>query len=258
MNKYHPKFLLSYVLFRSGFSHLFNFTRHGVKFNYQRSGLALHMFANDKYVIKDIELLNAHLNKDETFIDVGANIGVWTLYAAKLVGLKGMVLSFEPHPMFFKNLNDNIQLNNFKNIKTYNVGLSDVAGELYFSNSLDSMNHVLTKKEKDAIVVKVNTLDEYTRDLEIIDLIKVDIEGYELFCFKGAVETLKKTKKIIFESIETLTIAYGYSGSDIISFLNDLNFAVYKLDDVHLINKLDLNYKSGYNEDLIAVNNNFK
>ena len=98
-------------------------------------------------------------------------------------------------------------------------------------------------------------LDEFTNELEIIDLIKIDVEGYELFVLKGGIETLKKTKKIIFESSLEFCQRFNYKTSDIIAFLADLNFKVYKLDDILFQNQLPKDYQSFEHEDLIAINN---
>lgn len=254
MTNYHPRFIFAYLLWKSGLSKYLTFKRGGIKFNFSKSVLALNMFANKTYVQYDFDLLDRFLHKNETFIDIGANIGTFTLYAGKLVGNEGKVLSFEPHPKFYNFMIENIKLNEFKNIEYYNVGLSNENSELYFSANLDSMNHILTQQSNDSIKVKVDKLDDYTESYKIIDLIKIDIEGYELFCLKGAFNTLKKTRKLIFESNNNFTQYFGYATYDIIRYLNELDFEVYKISDVKFENKLNNNYISAIHEDLIAIN----
>jgi hypothetical protein len=255
MKKYHPKFVLAYLLFKSGLCKFFKFQRHGLNFNFHKSVLAMNLFADKDYIKTDFDLLESHLKEAEVFIDIGANIGTWSLCASKIVGSSGKVMSFEPHPSFYSYLFDNIQLNKSTNIKSYNFGLSNERDKLYFSNNNDTMNFVQIKKEVDSIVVDVERLDEFTNELEIVDLIKIDVEGYELFVLKGGIETLKKTKKIIFESSLEFCQRFNYKTSDIIAFLADLNFKVYKLDDILFQNQLPKDYQSFEHEDLIAINN---
>lgn len=254
MTNYHPRFIFAYLLWKAEISKYLTFRRGGVKFNFSKSVLALNMFANKAYVQYDFDLLDRFLHKNETFIDIGANIGTFTLYASKLVGSEGKVLTFEPHPKFYNFMLYNIKLNGFQNIDYHNVGLSNENSELYFSENLDSMNHILTQQSNDSIKVKVHKLDDYTEAYKIIDLIKIDIEGYELFCLKGALSTLKKTRKVIFESNNSFTRYFGYSTFDIIRFLNELDFEVYKMSDIKFENKLNDTYLSTNHEDLIAIN----
>lgn len=230
------------------------FSSHDVKYYFHNSALAMYLFADRNYVADDIEFLDNTLMEGDVFIDIGANIGTWTLRASKLVKSTGKVLCFEPHPLFHKFLCENILLNKFDNIHNYNVGLSEAKSTLYFSNNFDTMNHVLLSKTDDCIEVKVEKLDDYTKDIQIIPLIKIDVEGYELFVFKGAIDTLKKTIKIFFESDPIMTSRFGYSTSELITFLHNLNFSVYKKSDKELKSKLSNNYSSDIGEDLIAIN----
>lgn len=257
MNKYKPKFILSYLLYKSRLGKHLKFSRHGIKYIFSISRLSMNMFADKNYIKRDIDLMNLYINEGETVIDVGANIGTWSLYASKLVGSKGQILCFEPHPLHFNILERNIKLNNFKNLSVYNVGLSNEVSNLYFSNNLDTMNHILLEKSADSIVINVNKLDDYTFDLNKIDLLKIDIEGYELFCLQGGINTLKKTRKIIFESSSSLTSKFGYSNSEVIKLLSTLNFSVYKTDDFNRKFKLNNDYDYLNHEDLIAFNDNY-
>lgn len=255
MNKYNLKFVLAYLIRKTGINRIIRFSSHGVKYHFHNAGLAMYLFANRNYVADDVAFLDKTLKEGDVFIDIGANIGTWTLRASKLVKSTGKVLSFEPHPLFHKFLCENILLNKFNNIHNYNVGLSENKSTLYFSNNFDTMNHVLLSKANDCIEVKVEKLDQYTKEIQIIHLIKIDVEGYELFVFKGSIDTLKKTKKIFFESDSTMTARFGYTTSELIEFLQNLNFSVYKKSDEELKSKLPNNYSSVIGEDLIAINN---
>src|SRR6266699_2559349 len=79
------------------------------------------------------EFLNRFLRPGDTFVDVGANIGLFTLIAARLVGPQGRVLSFEPTPETFARLTKNVQTNRLENVSCQQLALSDRAGEMEFT-----------------------------------------------------------------------------------------------------------------------------
>ena len=254
MKKLSFKFLFGYALWKTGLCIFLKFKRHGIFFNFFKSSLSMNMFIDKKFILNDINLINNNLYLGNTFIDIGANIGTWSLYASNIVGVTGSILSFEPHPKNFNFLQKNIRLNNFENIQTFNFGLSDSETFLNFTNSFDTMNHVSESNSKNTITISVKKLDDFTENLNIIDLIKIDVEGYELFVLKGARSTLQRTKKIIFESDTRLQNKYNYKTNDIINFLKNQNFKIYKLIDSKTIFEIPFNYISEQGEDLIAIN----
>ena len=246
------KFLLGYFLWKSGLCKLFTFKVNGIKFRFYQSGLSMNLFINRDYINEDFNYIKKYLSAGNTFIDIGANIGTWSIFASKVVGNVGKILSFEPHPKTFKYLSGNITLNKSENIEYFNVGCSDKKGNLYFSNNYDTMNHI-TYNSVDSIIIPVKELDFFTSELKEIDLIKIDVEGFELNVLKGATNTLAKTKMIIFESNKEFQKKYNYRTEDIINFLITHNFKVFKIhengDYIHLNSK----YSSILGEDLIAL-----
>jgi FkbM family methyltransferase len=257
MKKISFKFIIGYALWRSGFCSHFKFTRHGIKYFFFKSSLSMNMFIDRFFIQNDINLIDNNLNLGNTFIDIGANIGTWSLYASNIVGVSGTILCFEPHPKNYNFLSQNIKLNNFNNIQTFNFGLSDSDTLLNFTNTFDTMNHVSDSKSNNTIIVPVKKLDDFTKNFNIIDLIKIDVEGYELFVLKGAIATLRKTKKIIFESDSRLQNNYNYKTTDIINFLKNENFVIYKIVDSKILSEIPDNYFSVEGEDLVAINKRF-
>jgi hypothetical protein len=77
---------------------------------------------------REMKLLEKHIRTGMTYLDVGANIGWHTLVAAKLVGLTGKVISFEPVLSTYNHLKENIQLNKFGNVEAFRCGLSNTNG----------------------------------------------------------------------------------------------------------------------------------
>ena len=148
----------------------------------------------------DMSFLLHLLKKDDLFVDVGANVGTYTVLAASCKGAR--TICFEPIPDTFKNLLDNISVNKIQNlVNAYEVALGKSKGNINFTTDHDTMNHVVEKeKSKNDINVKMSTLDISLIGLSPI-LIKIDVEGFETEVINGGVQTLKSDslKAIIIE-----------------------------------------------------------
>jgi FkbM family methyltransferase len=154
---------------------------------------SLHIFynivKNDNRPIKNI-------------IDVGANVGLYSLYAKFLQNTN--FYSFEPFKKTFDVLNKNIELNNITNVKTFNIGLSDKkeTKELKISfdnNGLNTLgDNPLRFNTDDVTLIEVDTIDNlfYDKNIEV-NYIKIDTEGFEYYILTGAKKTIEKYKPII-------------------------------------------------------------
>ena len=141
------------------------------------------------------------------FIDIGANFGWYTCLFSVLGGQRSKIFSVEPSPdnLFF--LKENITKNKLKNISLIEcaVGEKEDLLPLYLANPKNPGAHSLIKDtpqqklQTDYLKVKVNTLDSLFGDLEIIHLMKIDIEGFEVNALKGGLNTLKKVQNLLIE-----------------------------------------------------------
>jgi len=133
-------------------------------------------------------------------IDVGANIGVYTVLAAEKVGKNGKVIAIEPEIENYKRLIENIQLNNFRNVITQNIALTDHEGfeKLYLSSSFVDHSLIFQEDKNSYIKIPVKTIDKLIEELNLkkIDIIKIDTEGSELPVLRGAEKTLKANPNI--------------------------------------------------------------
>lgn len=178
---------------------------------------------------KEMMFLLHYLRKNETFVDIGANIGSFTLLASAEIVAKSY--SIEPVSSTFQQLSKNILLNKISDLCILkNIGLASQKGELFFSNGDDSsMNHVLLNNEEsnNSSKVIVDTLDSILIN-SIPTLLKIDVEGFELEVLKGASKTLSnpELKAIIIELNRSGSI-YGYSDAEIDMMLKDLGFESY-------------------------------
>jgi FkbM family methyltransferase len=192
------------------------------------------------------------LREGDTVADAGANIGMATLLCARRVGALGSVYSFEPHKRTFKHLITNIKLNNLKNVTAFNIGFSNKKEKVFFTDEyVTDINHV---DVAGSASVLLSTLDEELKNVHEITLLKIDVEGYELFALEGGVETLTKTKVVYFESSKFSFARYGYELKDILSFLENQGFKTVSLSESFVLKDIEEAYitSSGY-ENLIAV-----
>ncbi len=138
----------------------------------------------------DMAFVMHFLRKGELFVDVGANVGAFTILAAGVAG--AMAISFEPSPETFEMLSRNILMNGLQDrVRLVNAVAGRNLGTTQFSAGLGTENHVAaTSEKKNSITVQVTTLDS-----EIINspavLLKVDVEGFETEVFGGAEKTLQ-------------------------------------------------------------------
>jgi FkbM family methyltransferase len=140
--------------------------------------------------------------KGDTVVDVGAAIGKFSLFAGKM-GCN--VISIEPHPITFDVLKKNIELNSFKNIKAINLAVGREKGKADLYSPKDFFGTASLNKDWEnrfdlvKYTVDLVPLDDITKELNNIDWLLIDVEGFEFEVLKGANETLKKTGKIIIE-----------------------------------------------------------
>jgi len=122
-----------------------------------------------------------HVLRDgDLFVDVGANVGSYTLLAAG--ACRASVLAMEPSPSTFSRLEDNIRLNGLQTlVDARNVGVGSRPGTAAFSQGADAMNHVLSPEEAErtpAVAVSIDTLDRLLGE-RAATVVKIDVEGYE-------------------------------------------------------------------------------
>lgn len=180
------------------------------------------------------------LKEGDTVVDCGAHIGTLTITASKLVGEKGDVFAYEAHPRTFSYLKRNVEDNHCDNVSTYNFAIGDREENVTFSDYYASdLNSV---EDGGKFSVEMKTLDGLLKNVQTIDLLKLDIEGSELSALRGAVETLKKTKAIYFESAERSFTRFGYKLKDVVAFLKENEFICYQTKGSGVGKEIDGNH----------------
>ncbi len=132
----------------------------------------------------------------DIIVDMGANIGYFTLLAARLTGKDGKVYAFEPEPHNFALLSRNIELNGYDNVVAMQKAVSDKNGKIkLFVNKNDTGAHSLYQPENagESIEIEAVTMDDFFKDKNRhVDVIKMDIEGAELDAFAGLQQIIRE------------------------------------------------------------------
>ena len=173
------------------------------------------------------------VKKNSIVIDVGANIGETLLNFAKLTQSDGEVHGFEPDALNYRRCSENLQLNNFNNIVLNNLGLGEKAGEYFIKTNTPSNrggNKISAQYiENNTELINIIPLDQYVSDKKLnkIDLVKIDVEGYELHVLKGSELLIKKFKPVFFIELDDSNLKeQGNSAKELITYLTQFNYHI--------------------------------
>jgi len=170
-------------------------------------------------------LLRDIIRPGMTVVDVGANIGIYTAFMAKIVGEKGRVCAFEPSPQNFKLLKE---YNNSANVTLVRAAIGDTTGQiaLYISDKLNVDHRTYeTGEKRKRIDIQSYRLDDYLQN-EKVDFIKMDIQGFEYQALLGMKNILQNNQniKILMEFWPYGLIKAGSGPEEVIAFLHQLGF----------------------------------
>lgn len=148
-----------------------------------------------------IDFYNLIDDKSYNIVDIGAQSGLYTLYAKYKPN--SQFYAYEPFPITYEILNKNLDMNQITNVKTFNLAISDKQGNSTLNtckthNGLHTMGNPLRFNDVLSIPIKTTTLDIEFYDKNIpVHFIKIDTEGHEYFILKGGIKTIQKYKPII-------------------------------------------------------------
>lgn len=157
------------------------------------------LFLLGEFEPNQTKIIKSLIKKGDIVIDIGANIGYYTILMSQLVGDKGKVYAFEPEEENIRLIEKSIKYNNIKNVILYPLALSDKDGEeSFFINKVNMGGHSLikTKESVKEIKMKIRKLDTLINE-DKIKLIKMDTEGSEKKVLKGAKKLIGKTDPIL-------------------------------------------------------------
>ena len=226
--------MCSYLGNGTGLTHLIDETP--IYINTNDIGCPSNFINGGKYEEEYYHLLASFRKSDSIFLDIGANLGVFSLRMAPLLG-KGSVYAFEPNPTIHELFFRSVYLNGYRNkIKLYKCGASDKNDEITLyvpaiaaggasSDALDCDCH--------EVVMEVRKLDELLADLNQFHIAKIDVEGHELNVLLGMEALISRSVDavIIFEKL------HQYSGIEeaVFAFLKKVGMVLYRIDGMKLV-----------------------
>jgi len=193
----------------------------------------LKLSINEIFEPLETNLVKNEIHDGDIVIDIGANVGYYTLLMAQLVG-KLTSFSFEPEHSNFNLLKENVTINDYQHVVLEQKAVGNMTGktQLYLCDTNTEMHRLYrssTKKFNKSIEVNVITLDDYfknTEHLNKINFIKIDAEGSEFDILKGMKTILNENRKlnIMLEFIPRHLINSGSDPKDLLNFLLNQNF----------------------------------
>jgi len=195
-------------------------------------------FENDEAYT--IELFSRLVRPGHIVLDVGANIGYYSLLAARLVGEIGIVYAIEPDPRNCRFLMKNIYANGYKNIKVLPIAISDKSGTkpLFLDRDSTETSLIRQKRREQAIigeiVIETMSIDELCERERIqhVEVIKIDIEGGEPAAIRGAIETIRTNDITLFVEFCPLALKDSQTNpEEFIELLRDVGLKVFLIDE---------------------------
>ena len=216
-------------------------TRYGFQYKADLGDwLGQYVYLTGMYEPPTAHVIAELLESGDTFIDVGANSGIFTLLASRRVGSNGRVLSFEPVPSMRGRITENLALNRVENVILHGVALSNAVGEITFyegpqgHKGLSSMRPI----EDASTTLRVPTipLDDLAGATPSVKLIKIDVEGAEQLVIEGMEKLLAQQHPyLIIEMTDQYLKAFGHSAEGLSSILRRTGYNMHKITPDGLI-----------------------
>jgi FkbM family methyltransferase len=198
---------------------------------------SLNLSINGVYEPLETEIVKQEIKKGDVVLDLGANIGYYTLIFAQLVGEEGRVFAFEPDDTNFNLLKRNVEINGYKNVTLVQKAVSHQTErvKLYLHEENKGMHNIYEPDSPDSPAIEIETvsLDDFLESYtEKIDFIKMDIEGSELDAIEGMSSILQKSKnvKLMVEFFPLGIKRLGLSPEQLLDRLVEHRFKLYHIN----------------------------
>jgi FkbM family methyltransferase len=209
--------------------------------NVSRDGPQGMLYLQGERFVAERFLLATIVKRGMRIVDVGANIGYYALLFRRLVGPSGAIIAIEPSPENLPELRLNIEDNELENAKVFEVAAGARKGNAWL---LKGINSGIVDPNRGTYQIPVRSLDELLT--ERVDLIKIDVEGYEGFVLEGACKVIERDRPVIFlEFHPTAAAQFGHSFETLNTFLAQTYNSISYHDIAHpssIFSKLARNY----------------
>jgi FkbM family methyltransferase len=206
-----------------------------------RDQLSRAMYVSRLYEPGSLLVLERLLHPGDTFLDVGAHAGIFTLVGSRAVGDEGRVLSFEPSHRERERLEAHVALNALRNVTVVAAAVTDRQGDVSLRmadaehgglNTLGGRFAYDDVPTSEVATVPAVTLDGFCRDIDRIGLIKLDIEGAEYAALCGARDVLQRCRPAVILEMFTVALhANGASRADLEGLLRRARYRFYAIDE---------------------------
>ncbi|WP_336515169.1 FkbM family methyltransferase [Pollutibacter soli] len=178
---------------------------------------------------EDMSFLLHFLRRGDLFLDIGANVGSYTILASG--HCEADSISFEPVPVTYKLLQENVRLNKMESrVTALNVAVGSSEGTIPFTSSFDAINHVAKTRDDKTIDVPIGVLNHLIGERNP-HLAKIDVEGYETEVLAGGSEVLSKPSlKAIIIELNGAGANFGYDESKIHDTLLGYGYKPFRYD----------------------------
>ena len=174
-----------------------------------------------------VAFMESRLAGGGTFIDVGANIGFFTLLAARIVGPEGDVYAYEPHPGCFDILTGNMVDHDNTHLYRLALGAAPEAQRVLYEAGGSNASFVETRSSARRWTVEVETLDR--QHIPYVDMLKIDVEGWEWHVLTGGEQLLREHKPLLCVEDNTDRPARRADAKKVIPFLRGLGYSVERI-----------------------------
>tara|TARA_B100000767_G_C19711537_1_gene513029 strand:- start:461 stop:1384 length:924 start_codon:yes stop_codon:yes gene_type:complete len=221
----------------------------GIGFNIstKKNSMSKSLVLQEHSETNETKFLKKIIDTGQVVIDIGANMGWYSIHFSKWVGGSGKIFAFEPVPEIHEELRSNIKLNFCQNIKVFNCALGNKNESILFNvSNFEGGSGASSENLKFGKEIKVTKrkLDDVMSEQNInnIDFLKIDIEGGELNMLKGAEKIIEKYKpKIFLEIVDIHCDRFGYLPEDVFNFLYNKNYNGLYIGNEHSKKLNDLN-----------------
>lgn len=180
------------------------------------------------------KLIQRELKRGDVFLDIGANLGFFTMLASKIVGDTGKVIGFEPNPLNLQLIYASILRNAVDNVRIHPYAASDRSGILRFL-TVGSNGGVINEDDArdTSMLVQAVVMDEFLKDERRIDLVKLDIEGHEISALRGMAGLIGRHEPKIICEFNPWAMRLNESGApdEYLALLFDLRYKIAVVGD---------------------------
>ena len=203
---------------------------------------SLGLSLDPNYEPQETQLLKKIIKKNSTVIDIGANIGYFTLLLAKLVGPDGKVFSFEPDPNNFSILEKNVKINGYSNVILTQKAISDKTEttKLYLCKYSNGMHRIYQSEICEGYVeIESSKLDDFFESVKFngnIDFIKIDTEGSEVNVIRGIknIINMNENIKILIEFEPWSIVQSGHSPKELLTEIENHGIKIFPIESTNV------------------------